>query len=110
MLELMPPCAASAPCRRETEALARRFDGSGEVNIVRYDSSTARALGSEQGPTRVLAPGLRVPYALPVPRRVTSAGQDRPGPHRLVAQDTALSRRQHGFESRWGYGTTSKAP
>ena len=24
------------------------------------------------------------------------------GPHRLAAQDTALSRRQHGFESRWG--------
>src|ERR1043165_4020426 len=23
-------------------------------------------------------------------------------PHRLEAQDTALSRRQHGFESRWG--------
>ena len=53
MLELMPPCAASAACRRETAELARRFDGAGEVNIVRYDSSTARALGSEQGPTRV---------------------------------------------------------
>ncbi|EAP98483.1 hypothetical protein JNB_16003 [Janibacter sp. HTCC2649] len=25
------------------------------------------------------------------------------GPHRLAAQDSALSRRQHGFESRWGY-------
>src|ERR1700761_2405592 len=25
------------------------------------------------------------------------------GPHRLVAQDTALSRRRHGFESRWGH-------
>jgi hypothetical protein len=23
-------------------------------------------------------------------------------PHRLEAQDSALSRRQHGFESRWG--------
>ena len=53
MLELMPPCAASAGCRREAEALAGRFDGSGKVNIVRYDSSTARALGSERGPTRV---------------------------------------------------------
>src|SRR5450631_1906361 len=29
------------------------------------------------------------------------------GPHRLVVQDTALSRRQHGFESRWGHGTSS---
>jgi hypothetical protein len=25
------------------------------------------------------------------------------GPHRLEAQDTALSRRRHGFESRWGH-------
>jgi hypothetical protein len=25
-------------------------------------------------------------------------------PHRLEAQDTALSRRRHGFESRWGHG------
>ena len=25
------------------------------------------------------------------------------GPHRLAAQDTALSRRRHGFKSRWGY-------
>ena len=24
-------------------------------------------------------------------------------PHRLEAQDTALSRRRHGFESRWGH-------
>jgi hypothetical protein len=53
MLELMPACAASAGCRRETAALAARFGAGGEVNIVRYDSSTARALGSEQGPTRV---------------------------------------------------------
>jgi hypothetical protein len=26
-------------------------------------------------------------------------------PHRLVAQDTALSRRRHGFESRWGHAS-----
>src|ERR671918_1768374 len=26
-------------------------------------------------------------------------------PHRLEAQDTALSRRRHGFESRWGHAT-----
>src|SRR5438067_1417296 len=25
------------------------------------------------------------------------------GPHRLAAQDVALSRRRHGFESRWGH-------
>ncbi len=24
------------------------------------------------------------------------------GPHRLEAKDTGLSRRQHGFDSRWG--------
>ncbi|MFM8561501.1 MAG: hypothetical protein ACKOB9_05315 [Solirubrobacterales bacterium] len=53
MLELMPSCGASAGCRREAGALASRFEGSGKVNIVRYDSRTARALGSERGPTRV---------------------------------------------------------
>ena len=31
-------------------------------------------------------------------------------PHRLVAQDTALSRRRHGFESRWGHARLSKRP
>ena len=30
-----------------------------------------------------------------------------PRPHRLVDQDSALSRRQHGFESRWGYQTVN---
>jgi len=53
MLAMMPSCATDAACRRRTEALARRFAGGQQVNIVRYDSSTARALGSEQGPTRV---------------------------------------------------------
>ena len=31
------------------------------------------------------------------------SGQSRRRPHRLAAQDTALSRRRHGFESRWGH-------
>ena len=31
-------------------------------------------------------------------------------PHRLVAQDTALSRRRHGFESRWGHARLTKRP
>jgi len=53
MLAMMPSCATDAACRRRTEALARRFAGGQRVDIVRYDSSTARALGSEQGPTRV---------------------------------------------------------
>lgn len=53
MLAMMPTCEADPACRRYTGALARRFAGGGRVNIVRYDSSTARALGSESGPTRV---------------------------------------------------------
>lgn len=53
MLALMPGCAAEPGCRGTTAELARRFAGGGRVNIVRYDSSTARALGSERGPTRV---------------------------------------------------------
>gem|GEM_PF-3895769 len=31
----------------------------------------------------------------------------RRGPHCRVAEDSALSRRQHGFESRWGHCTPS---
>jgi hypothetical protein len=31
-------------------------------------------------------------------------------PHRLVAQDTALSRRRHGFESRWGHASAVEVP
>ena len=37
-------------------------------------------------------------------------GQSRRRPHRLVAQDTALSRRRHGFESRWGHARLRKRP
>ena len=37
-------------------------------------------------------------------------GQSRRRPHRLVAQDTALSRRRHGFESRWGHARFRRPP
>ncbi len=43
----------------------------------------------------------------PFKRDVAGSNPARPtlsGPHRLVAQDVALSRRKHGFDSRWGYG------
>ncbi len=40
----------------------------------------------------------------PYPQRGANPGHRRgvSSPHRLAAWDTALSRRQHGFESRWG--------
>ena len=53
MLGLMADCRPSATCRARVRALARRFAGGDEVKIVRYDSGTARALGSAQAPTRV---------------------------------------------------------
>ena len=37
------------------------------------------------------------------PRVVGSIPTWLTSPHRLEAQDTALSRRRHGFESRWGH-------
>jgi hypothetical protein len=43
-----------ARCRATAGALAERLDGPGEVEVVRYDSATARALGAETGPTRVV--------------------------------------------------------
>ncbi len=42
--------ACGAPCR----ALARRLRRPGEVEIVRYDSGTARTIGAAAGPTRVV--------------------------------------------------------
>lgn len=53
MLGLMPACDGNAGCRARVRSLARRFSGAGDVKIIRYDSATTQALGSEQGPTRV---------------------------------------------------------
>jgi hypothetical protein len=60
----------AAPCRRTLERLAARL-GRGpdaEVEIVRYDSQTARALGARTGPTRVV---WRRPPDLPTVQCVT---------------------------------------
>ena len=44
-----------APCRRRLDRLAERLARPGdELEIVRYDSGTARALGADSGPTRVV--------------------------------------------------------
>ena len=43
-----------APCRADLERLARRLRRPGELEIVRYDSQTARSLGPATGPTRVV--------------------------------------------------------
>ena len=41
--------------------------------------------------------------------KIPEAGPTRlVSPHRLEAQDTALSRRRHGFESRWGHRLTDQ--
>ena len=41
-------------CRADLQALAARLRGPGAVEIVRYDSGTSHALGSETKPTRVV--------------------------------------------------------
>jgi hypothetical protein len=43
-----------AGCRADLERLAARLEGDGELEIVRYDSHTAHALGAETAPTRVV--------------------------------------------------------
>jgi sensor domain CHASE-containing protein len=43
-----------AACRAAVDGLARRLRRPGEVNIVRFDSRTAHALGAETGTTRVV--------------------------------------------------------
>jgi hypothetical protein len=44
------------PCAQDLAALAARFadQGTGDVEIVRYDSPTSHALGAETGKTRVV--------------------------------------------------------
>lgn len=41
-------------CRAKLDGLARRLRAPGEVEIVRYDSGTSLATGSETAPTRVV--------------------------------------------------------
>jgi len=51
MLSRLDGC--DARCRASVEADARRLARPGEVKILAYNSSTAYALGSATGPTRV---------------------------------------------------------
>jgi uncharacterized membrane protein len=41
-------------CAEDLMGLAGRLEGEGEVEIVRYDSGTSHATGSETAPTRVV--------------------------------------------------------
>jgi hypothetical protein len=43
-----------ATCRGRMAALSASIRGSGDIEIVRYDSRTSHALGSQTGPTRVV--------------------------------------------------------
>ena len=45
---------ATTQCDARLERLARRLRGTGEVEIVRYDSHTAHALGAKTAATRVV--------------------------------------------------------
>jgi hypothetical protein len=76
-----------APCRRSLERLAARM-GAGpdaEVEIVRHDSSTARTLGADEGPTRVV---WRRPPGLPTVQCVTVRRTGNP----LTGPDVHLTR------------------
>ena len=46
--------ACDPACEEQLGRLAARLRGDGEVEIVRYDSGTAHALGAARGPTRVV--------------------------------------------------------
>jgi uncharacterized membrane protein len=64
-----------ATCARGLERLAVRLRRPGDLEIVRYDSRTARALGAERAPTRVVwqvPPGLPTVQCIDV-RRTGSA-------------------------------------
>jgi hypothetical protein len=53
MLVALTGCAEDRRCRAQVERNARRLKRDGVVKILAYDSSTAYALGSATGPTRV---------------------------------------------------------
>jgi hypothetical protein len=53
MLALLDGCEQDSGCRALVERNARALRRSGKVEIVRYDSATAHALGDDTGPTRV---------------------------------------------------------
>ena len=53
MLALLDGCAANSACLARVKGNAQRLRRRGDVEIVRYDSSTAHALSTESGPTRV---------------------------------------------------------
>jgi hypothetical protein len=53
MLALLDGCAANSACLARVTSNAKRLRRGGKIEIVRYDSSTAHALSSESGPTRV---------------------------------------------------------
>lgn len=52
MLRELDGCDAA--CGQQLTRLATRLRGDGKVEIVRYDSDTAHALGAARGPTRVV--------------------------------------------------------
>jgi hypothetical protein len=65
-----------AACRR----LAARLRRPGDVEIVRYDSATARSFGTKTGPTRVV---WRTPSTLTVVQCVTVARSGSPADRRV---------------------------
>lgn len=53
MLALLDDCARRVACRADVERNAAALRGPGTVEIVRYDSTTARSFRDRRGPTRV---------------------------------------------------------
>lgn len=53
MLKQLEGCESDLRCRETVERNARRLRRPGDLRILRYDSSTARAVASRTGPTRV---------------------------------------------------------
>ncbi len=54
MLDQLDGCSRDTACRARVVRNAETLRRSGRVRILRYDSSTARSLGDESGPTRVV--------------------------------------------------------
>ena len=78
-------------------------------SVVEQGTFNPRVVGSIPTWLTPVAGGSDRASSLGRSAKLSKAGPTRlVSPHRLEAQDTALSRRRHGFESRWGHSSAGQ--
>src|SRR5208282_4452474 len=93
-----------APSRRRPKAAPARdgrSEGNTESDFHEEIVAFSRLAGQERKAPWPLAPRDRAPYSNRALRSRPESAAGYSCAHRLAVQDVALSRRKHGFESRW---------